>query len=184
MRAVEFTAGSGVALAAAGEELSRDELSRDELSAAFRAAAKVSDAASRNPLRRPLFALSLGQFLFLAGRDIYDSDLRGRAQMARIGDADHIFKTGLIKNDLLSIRRPTGTAGVGIGVGRAPEAGPIGMHYVDLGLLDRLETVRAPPIRRIAVGGDGDPLPVWRPCRPKMISRVVRDVVKLSGWEI
>jgi hypothetical protein len=80
MRAVEFTAGSGVALAAAG-----DELSRDELSAAFRAAAKVSDAASRNPLRRPLFALSLGQFLFLAGRDIYDSDLRGRAQMARIG---------------------------------------------------------------------------------------------------
>jgi hypothetical protein len=90
--------------------------------------AEISDAAIREPTRRPLFALALRQFLLLAGCDIYLGDLRGGAQMARVRDADDVSETSLVKHDLLSIRGPTGAAGIGVRVRQPPQAGAVGMQ--------------------------------------------------------
>ena len=64
------------------------------------------------------------------------------------------------------------------------QAGAVGMQQVDIGLLNQLESVGALRLGRIAVRGYGDPLPVRRPCRPEVASRVVSDVANCPGGEI
>ncbi len=57
-------------------------------------------------------------------------------------------------------------------------------HEIEIGALDRLEAIRPPQLRRIAIGGECDPLPVRRPCGTEVPAGMLRQIGELFRFQV